>query len=292
MRKAFCTLVPLWLGATASVGTLSAESVESGGLPPSAEPALWFPVGEELHYRVYWGVMPVGDSRVTTEWIEENGRRLVRIRYRTRSNAFLDRIYRVDDTIEAVIDPVTFLPLRFRKILSEGRYRADEETVFDHAAGKAYWTDHRKGRKKVFDIEPDTRDLVTFMYFMRKNEFKAGEKATFRVMADDKIYDLYLTMGPRETMKLPSYGKVESVRVTPEAAFQGLFVRKGRMTLWVSTDERRLATRIQASVPVADVHVNLCNVLGPGDDKWIRNSPMRRRPTSDCAMPPEIRDVH
>ncbi|MCS6771306.1 MAG: DUF3108 domain-containing protein [Kiritimatiellae bacterium] len=242
----------------------------ASGLAETGRPQLWFEVGEELHYRIYWGVIYVGDSHVTTEWIEEDGRTLLRIRYRTRSNSFLDRIYPVDDTIEAVIEPHSFLPVRFEKRLSEGRYRADEVTVFDHAAGKAYWTNRRKNITKEFDIEPDTRDIVTFMYFMRQREFLPGEEASFRVMADEKIYDLFIKAGPVETLSMPKYGKVKSIRIVPEAAFQGLFVRKGRMTLWVSQDARRVATRIQASVPVANVHVNLYQVRGPGNDFWVQ----------------------
>lgn len=244
--------------------------------PSRGRPDLWFQVGEQLHYRIHWGVMHVGDTHVTTEWIEEDGRDLLVIRYRTRSNAFLDRIYRVDDTIEAVIEPHSFLPVRFVKILNEGRYRTDELTVFDHAAGKAYWTHRRKGDRKEFAIDADTRDIVTFMYYMRKHEFKPGDRAEFRVMADEKIYDLFVTAGPVETMKMQRYGKVKSIRITPEAAFQGLFVRKGKMTIWVSQDSRRIATRIQATVPVADVHINLHEVFGPGNDLWVREGASAR----------------
>lgn len=244
--------------------------------PSRGRPDLWFQVGEELHYRIHWGVMHVGDTRVTTEWIEEDGRDLLVIRYRTRSNSFLDRIYRVDDTIEAVIEPHSFLPVRFVKILNEGRYRTDELTEFDHAAGKAYWTHRLKGDRKEFAIDADTRDIVTFMYYMRKHAFQPGDQAEFRVMADEKIYDLFVTAGPVETMKMQRYGKVKSIRITPEAAFQGLFVRKGRMTIWVSQDERRIATRIQATVPVADVHINLHEVSGPGNDRWVRGGESAR----------------
>jgi hypothetical protein len=260
-HKFFILLLSWTLGATLYADT-----------PPRERPALWFDVGEELHYRIYWGVIYVGDTRVTTEWIEENGRDLIAIRYRTRSNAFLDRIYRVDDTIEAVIEPHSFLPIRFSKVLNEGRYRTDELTVFDHAARKAYWTHRQRGERTEFSIDPDTRDLVTFMYYMRQRAFQPGETAQFRVMADEKIYDLTVTAGPVESMKMPRYGRVKTLRITPEASFQGLFVRKGRMTLWISQDARRIATRIQATVPVADVHINLHEVRGPGDDMWVRGA--------------------
>ncbi|MCZ7590688.1 MAG: DUF3108 domain-containing protein [Kiritimatiellae bacterium] len=235
----------------------------------SAQPKLWFDVGEELVYSIHWGVIRVAETRVTTEWIEEDGRKLIAIRYRTRSNSFLNKIYRVDDVIEAVIDPGPFLPVRFTKTLSEGKYRTDEVTVFDHAAGKAYWKNRYRNSEKEFDIESDTRDLVTFMYYMRQHEFETGEKVTYRVMADEKIYDVFLDVGSVDTLKTDKFGKVKSVRITPEAAFEGLFVRKGKIIVWVSRDERRVATRVQATVPVADIHINLSEVLGPGNDRWV-----------------------
>lgn len=251
---------------------LAVFALAAGPSRADAATSLWFEVGEELTYKLHWGVIHVGESRVTTEWVEEDGRRLLAIRYRTRSNAFLDRIYRVDDTVESIIDPETFLPVRFTKILNEGRYRADEVTVFDHAARKAVWTNRRKNETREFEIEPDTRDLVTFMYFMRQIEFKTGERPQYRVMADEKLYDVWLNVGKVETMKLEKYGKVKSIKVTPDAAFQGLFVRKGKIDIWVSQDERRVATRLQATVPVADVHINLYEVRGPGNDAWVKGA--------------------
>ncbi len=253
----------------------------------AAPPALWFDVGEELVYSIHWGVIRVGETRVTTEWIEEGGRRLLYVRYRTRSNSFLKHIYPVDDTIEAVIEPVSFLPVRFVKQLSEGSRVTDQVTVFDHAAGVAHWTDNIKNKQKDFEIEPDTRDLVTFMYYMRRNEFTPGEKIEYRVMADEKIYDVFLNVGPVDTMKMEGYGKVKSVRITPEAAFEGLFVRKGKMVVWVSRDARRVATRIQATVPVADVHINLREVRGPGHDSWVGG---KGAPASAAAAPRELEE--
>jgi hypothetical protein len=31
-----------------------------------ADSGLWFPVGEELFYKVYWGFIPVGSTRIVT----------------------------------------------------------------------------------------------------------------------------------------------------------------------------------------------------------------------------------
>lgn len=255
---------------------------------PPAATNLWFDVGEELIYQVYWGVIHAGETRVTTEWVEHEGRTVLAIRFRTKGNKFIEKIYPVDDFIESLVDPATFLPIRFTKILNEGRHHSDEVTTFDFQNLTARWVNRAKGREKVFAIEPNTRDIVTFMYYLRSRELEPGDEYQYRVMADEKLYDLYLKVGSLDTMKFERFGKVKSVRVEPEAAFQGIFVRKGKLTMWVSKDPRRVCTRMMASIPVANIRVNLDKVRGPGDDFWVRSSGSRVDASAAEAAAPEV----
>jgi hypothetical protein len=229
-----------------------------------------FRVGEELLYDIHWGIIPVAKARATTEWVEHEGRKVIRIRYVTKTLGVVEAFYPVDDLLESLVDPATFLPIRFVKKLSEGGYRADEETTFDFARGKAQWKSNKNKKTKEFDIEADTRDVVSFMYHMRTMELTPGTQTLHRLMADEKLYDLKLKMGAVEDVKLSKYGSIPSVKVEPEASFQGLFVRKGKMTCWVSRDPRRICTRITASVPVASIRITLEEVKGPGDDFWVK----------------------
>jgi len=264
------------LGRVVGGCLLAALPARIAGAPaqtPPAGPPLWFPVGEELVYRVYWGLVPVGTARSTTEWIEEDGRVLLAVRYRARSNRVLSRLYPVDDRVEAVIDPVAFRPVRFAKNLKEGRHRTDERTVFDYERLTAHWESRTKKKTKEYAIYEDTRDLVTFMYFMRAQRFTAGTSRRFRVMDDDKLYDLTVKALEEESVELPGFGKVACLKLEPEAEFQGLFVRKGRMFVWIAQGERMLVTKVVASLPVANVRAVLAEVRGPGQDFWVARSP-------------------
>jgi hypothetical protein len=255
----------------------AAEAVAAAGASPTNTPqadALHLPgarwiVGERLVYRAYWGLIPVGLAVATTEWIEEDGRRLLRIRFRSRSNRILEKLYPVDDIIESVVDPVTFLPVRFEKNISEGSHRYHEVTTFDRTNNIARWQSLRSGRTRVFPIRPDTRDIPSFMYYMRSHDFKPGTREHHVIMADEKTYDLWINVGKRDTVDLPVYGDVECLKTEPEAAFEGIAVRKGRAWMWISRDARRLATRIILTLPVATAKVILHEVQGPGEDAWI-----------------------
>lgn len=232
-------------------------------------PKLWFPVGEVVHYNVYWGILHVANTTVSADWMQQDGKLRLRIRHLTKSNRVIATLYPVEDALETVIDPQTFLPVYFTKKLSEGDYRADELTVFDHAGGLARQGSFRTGHVKGIRIEPDSRDIVTMMYWMRREPFTVGATNTFRVLTDQKIYDFAARPTAELLQKVASYGKVKVSKLEPDAAFNGLFVRKGKITAFVSADDRRLCTRIDASVPFADIHIELEKVTGPGDDAWV-----------------------
>lgn len=252
---------------------VSTGVVVNGSTAPVGTNALWFPVGETLTYGVYWGFISVGEAVVTSSWIEDGGVRYLQIVHRIRSNRALAVLYPVDDTIQTLIDPVTFRPVSFFMDQKEGRFSAKEVTTFDYGKGVARWESFTKKKTAVYPIDQDTRDLVTFMYFMRRDGFKPGADRQFRVMADDKVYDLGVKVVGEEKVDVPGYGKVDCLRLDPTAKFNGLFVRKGKMTVWVSYDRRFLCTRVAASVPIiGTVKIILTSVGGPGDDTWIKKT--------------------
>ena len=232
-------------------------------------PALWFPVGEQMFYKVQWGVWIVAETKVASEYIEEDGRTLLAIRVTTHTGSIMSTIYPVDDFIESVVDPVTFLPIRFTKRLSEGRYRLHEITTFDHKARTAHWRHLLKNDSKDFAIDADTRDLISYMFYMRSQKFEPNTHYDFRVMADEKLYDLLVEARYIETLDIGNYAKIRTLKIDPEAKFHGLFVRVGKLEVWISDDERCLCVRATAQAPViGTIRLLIDRVEGPGDDYW------------------------
>jgi len=229
-----------------------------------------FPIGEELTYSVSWNGIPVARVIATTELDTLKGREVLALRMRTKTAAFFNKIFKVDDVHESLIDLETFLPIRYTKNLKEGRYRCHEVTKFDFTEKKARYEHQTNGKKKEYDIDADTRDVLSFMYFMRSESLKENQKPRYRLMADEKIYDLVLHTYKVEKIRLPDYKeKVPSLKMYPEAMFDGLFVRKGKATLWVSLDSRKLLTFAKIKVPFGRARIKLQSVRGPGDDFWI-----------------------
>ena len=246
------------------------------GLPSDdPPPELWFPVGEEIDYEVFWGIFMVGEATAKAEWIERDGRRLLSLSMKAESNGIVEKLYPVRETLQTILDPVTFLPLSFEKNSHEGKRHSHELTTFDHAAKKGHWKSLLKDKQKEFAIEADTRDLMGLMYWIRKEPIREKETRHYWVMTDEKMYELIVEAGQKEELKLDHYGKVPTIKMEPKGKFNGMFVRKGRMFLWISDDARYTICRATASVPVASIKIILKKVRGPGDDFWTREPPKK-----------------
>ncbi len=232
-------------------------------MPATATPeeqveGLPFPIGETLNYRISWGRIPVGAAEITTSWtIDEKGRKLVAIRSRARSNRVIRRLYPVDSRLETLICPETLLPVRFTKNQQEGRRRSHEVTEFDYTAGIAVIHDLLKEKSHEIPLEEKTRDLLSFMYFVRGETFTPGTTTEHRVLADEKIYDLQINTVRSERVRTACGKRWNAFLLVPEAAFEGLFVRSGSMDLWISDEKPSRILRADVEVPVAKVRLIL-----------------------------------
>lgn len=268
----FCLFLAVFCLNLAIFGHFSAVFGEKSlpGLPwDDPPPELWFPVGEQIDYDILWGIFTVGEATATAAWTNRDGRRLLTLIVEAETNGIVEKLYPVKEYLLTILDPVTFLPLSFEKRSREGRRHYDEVTTFDHERLEGHWKSMTRGTEKIFPIKPDTRDLMGLMYWIRKNPIQAGETHHYEVMTDEKLYGVVVEAGKKEKVSLKRYGKVKCIKMEPKGTFDGMFVRKGRLWLWLSDDERYTICRAAASVPVASIKIMLKRVRGPGDDFWV-----------------------
>ncbi len=239
---------------------------------------LVFKVGEKLEFRLYWGIIPVGTATIATKWVKENEKVCLAISMRARTGAIVSQLYPVDDNIESIVDPNTFLLVRFTQTLREGKKRRKDHVFFDHEARVACWTNVLKGVSTNIPIAADTRDLLSLVFHMRGQGLAAAENKTSDVLVDEKIYELNVSGLKKEKVYLSNFGYIPCLKLEPKAKFGEVFVRKGKVKMWFSLDDRKVCTKITVDLPVANVKCILQSVRGPGDDFWTkRNKKQRRR---------------
>ncbi len=279
-RTAWRTL-PGLLGAIAlTVGNCAAEesipvkwvAPATSPLPAPAAantPPLWFSVGEQLRYRICWGVIPVGEIQATSSWVVVEGRNLLTIACRVRSNHVLRWVYPVEDNVVTTIDPIGFLPVSFQVDLKEGKHIRQEITTFDYVAGKAVWTAANKPKTKTCIIDPEVRDLLSLMYYMRKEGFCRGSNLTLRALVNSKVRNLPVTINGHETVKVPGHGNVDCLRLTPTIDFEVSFHKPNSIAVWISADTRGICTRARIDIPVGSITAELIELSGPGTEHWF-----------------------
>ncbi len=226
------------------------------------------PIGEELVYRVYWGAVPVGEAVSSLQWENPDKPERLLLRMQAISNRAIAMVYPVRIDVSTLVNPETFLPIEHRQNRREGRRRIEEITTFDHARGEAIWKSIGRDRTHRVPIEPDTRDILTLSYFLRRHPIEPGPRKHHRVLADKKLYDLWLDIREGEPFRMRDHEPVDTWDVEPEAAFDGVFRREGTLDIRVSRDIRQILVYMRANIPVGSVRVELVEVRGPGNDFW------------------------
>ena len=103
-----------------------------------------FQVGEYLTFDIVYGIIKAGTATMSipdTQWVNE--RPCYHIVTTAESSPFFSTFYRVEETLESLIDTEGIFPWRFEKHLREGKYRADRyvdliSTIFGQSPIKTH----------------------------------------------------------------------------------------------------------------------------------------------------------
>ena len=95
-------------------------------------------VGEELEYRVHFGIFTVGKgiTRVDKVYHSVNDRTCFKVDAYGETSNWISWVAKVNDNWGAYIDTTTMLTHQSYRKLREGKYTRDEQVTFDHTNKK------------------------------------------------------------------------------------------------------------------------------------------------------------
>jgi len=167
--------------------------------------------------------------------------------------------FRVDDRTVAEWDPATGCSLGIEKHLREGRAQREQRVVFDPATGHVEVED-AKVAQKAFALSPCVLDVLSAFFVARVRGVAEGEPLRLPVFDNGRSYVLEVRFLGRERLDLPSpLGKgVPTIVVEPVLAEgTGLFVKEGRLKIWLTDDARRIPVRMRSKVAIGSVSADL-----------------------------------
>lgn len=238
---------------TLFAGDLTTEADAAEGVPaPHLSPVHW--IGEQISYRVAFGVIPAGVARLSVlDTTTIGGRKAVHAMSTARSAKAFDIVYRVRDSVETWFDADSVYSLQFHKRLCEGRYRDDQKVVYDPDHGRAIqW--NRGKEKPPQNVDPRVVDVLAAGYKARTVPLAVGDTILFKTHDVDKVYDLMVFVRGRETIETP-VGKFDCFKVEPVLKSGGLFQKEksARVFVWVTADQRRIPVQMQSKVSFGSV---------------------------------------
>jgi hypothetical protein len=137
----------------------------------------------------------------------------------------------------------------------EGRNKEDIEYTFHHAEGTV--TAVRHGTTETLPIPAGTQDLISCLYYVRNQlPMTPGASLRLNVYHDKKNRSVEVRVENIETLE-GAWGRVETAQVLVIMPFKGLFINKGNIRVWFTTDDRRIPVRMKAKVIIGAIVADL-----------------------------------
>lgn len=230
--------------------TPAAADTSVAALPVAARCV--FGPGERMVSEISYGPVIAGEGMLEViGTVEHEGRTCYHVESTANSNRFFSSIYKVRDKIVTYIDAVDFSSAYFYKRLREGDYKKTVEITFDREARVA-----RYGDGHEMPVPAGVLDELAALYYVRNLDLEVGRDLVLPAHTSRRNYNLKVVVRGRETIEVPA-GRFECYVVEPVLEGEGLFKHEGRITLYISVDERRLPVLMKAKVPVGSIDVAL-----------------------------------
>ena len=169
---------------------------------------------------------------------------------------------------ESQVEPNDFYALRTTRKEEQGKRVRTSETVFDQESKKVEFTErdpnneHAAPRVITSVLEGPTQDIVSAIYFLRTQPLTPGQTFNIAISDSGRVFQVPATVvAEKKTMK-SVLGKVGVVRVDIELFGPGRPVEegKGKMSIWVTSDERHVPVKARLSHDIGTLDITLKSI--------------------------------
>ena len=212
--------------------------------------------GERLTYEISWLNVLAGTAvmEVRPDGTAADGSRATLVTT-AQSRPAISKFFPVDNRVESEFDLRTQLPQHMVFHRREGKNKEDIEYTFHHAEGTV--TAIRQGATETIPIPAGTQDLISCLYYVRNQlPMTPGASLMLNVYHDKKNRQVEVRVENIETLE-GVWGKVETAQVVVIMPFKGLFINKGNIRVWFTTDQRRIPVRMKAKVIIGAIVADL-----------------------------------
>ena len=204
------------------------------------------PFDEPLHYRVTW--LGVHCADMTLESAPVAGKpMMVEMVMTVSTTELFDGIYKVRSRIESLYNTRLLSTRRYHEQSTEKDRTKEDLWLVDARGGSARRT--KNGVLEVFEIPAGgVNDPLAMLYRLRALAREAGDEASVTVMTTRGAVEATAVAERWEQFETMA-GDVQALKVVQESVGDDELGRGGGLTMWLSSDERRVPYRIDFDLP-------------------------------------------
>jgi hypothetical protein len=240
-------------------------------------------VGEHLIYDVRVNGVPAGKAQFDVRRAEpvggDNGPQVWVATMELRSNRAVSLYFEVKNKARSLIDCKAGFSRFYHCDRNEGQIDAEERVSFkyDYADMEALYerprtdgTDAQAGQPQTWvarkiPLTGKALDPLSAMYYLRSIDFSKQSyvngiaQVLIPICADRRVWNtkiiVHQPQGEKETFG--SLGERAFILIEPQLEFDGLFQRKGGLTVWLDA-ETRIPLKAKVEIAIGSAEVLLC----------------------------------
>lgn len=181
------------------------------------------------------------------------------------SKGFFVRLFGIKfhEQIESTVDQLSLSALQTRMRDEQNNRVRESESVFDHGTRKVTWTEKDPGnparppRVVTAEFTEPVQDLLSGIYFLRTLPLDVGKSFEMVVSDSGRVVRVPISVAGRKRMKTV-LGQVYALQLEPDVFGEGGLVRgAGRLSIWVTDDNRHIPVRAQIKVEAGNFEIKL-----------------------------------
>jgi hypothetical protein len=218
-----------------------------------------FQGGEELKYRVHYGIVNAGYATLEVSENEKGYHFTGKGWTVGVTNVF----FKVRDQYESFVDKKTLSPNHFVRRVKEGGYKLSRDVYFDYVQDSARVQDHKLNTVKKYCIG-DVQDILSALYKIRSikiDTMSVGDDVNLKIFIDREMFALKLVLLGNDVVS-SKYGKIKCYKFRPYVQKGRVFKEDESLTIWISADKNKIPIRLKASLSVGSAKMDLISCKG------------------------------
>jgi hypothetical protein len=183
-----------------------------------------------------------------------------------QTEGWFHRLFKIDFhfRLESLVERDTFSVLKTTRLDEQGKRVRTSETVFDREARVISWTEvnpkEPQSQPRVVNapLEGRVLDILSAIYYLRTQPLVPGKSFELTLSDSGQVFRVPVAVAAEPKPLKTAVGKVSVVRLDLELFGEGRPLEgTGTMSMWVTTDSRRLPVRARLSSELGQLDIKI-----------------------------------